>query len=196
MDMNTTGKHGAGQDGAKNLPYDRLGQNGMRNLPFDQVGQDSERNLRYYREGQNSVRNPQYEPSEHRNMVGNEDPRNTYPLPYDARNNIPPEAFAHRRVRGTTPDVDMRPACDTTYLLFRDMASLVSQLASEVQFLKSNPMPPATAADNHSLSIFTPDAVGRPPAVVAVPLPTPLVVSTGKPVHYESGTRPKRQHTV
>jgi len=71
MDMNTTGENAAGQDIARNIPY--------------------------YHEGLNSVRNLQYEPSEHRNMVGHEDTRNPYPSRNDARINIPPEAFAHQR---------------------------------------------------------------------------------------------------
>jgi len=67
------------------------------------------------------------------------------------------------------------------------MASLVSQLASEVLLLKTNLKPPAIAADNDSLSPLTHDVVGHPPAVATVPLPIPPVVPTGEPVHYESG---------
>jgi len=90
----------------------------------------------------------------------------------------------------------MRPVRDTTTQQFRDMALLVSELASEVLLLKSNATPPATIVDNDSLSPLTPGVVGRPPKVVATPLPTPLVVPTSEPVHCESGARPKRQHTV
>jgi len=147
-------------------------------------------------------------------LLGRLDPWDTYLSRYDACDNIPPEAFAHQRVRGTIPDIDMRPEPDTTsqqfqdmaslvsqlqYMTsqqFRDIASLVSQLAFEVQLLKSNPKPPATAADNGSLSPLTPEVVGLPLAVVAVPLPIKPVVPTGEPVHHDSGARPKRQHTV
>jgi len=124
-------------------------------------------------------------------MVGHEDPRNPYPSRNDARINIPPETFPHQQVRGTIPDVDMRPLLDLTPQKYGDMALLVSQLASEVLLLKSNSMPPATIADNYRLSPFTPGAVS-PPAVVAAPLPTPPAVPTGEPLLYESGARPKR----
>jgi len=127
-------------------------------------------------------------------MVGHEDPRDPYQSRYDAHNNIPPEAFAPRRVRGTIPNIDMTPPRDTTSQQLLNMASLVTQLASVVP--KYHSTPPATAADTDSLSLLTPDAVGRPSVVVADPLPIPPVVPTGKPVHYTSGARPKRQHTV
>jgi len=165
MDMTTTGENVVSQDGARNLPHDHVGQNGAKNLPYDR--------------------------SEHRTMGARDNPWDPYPSRYDTRNHIPPEAPPHRQVRGTVPDVDMRSALDTTSQQIRDLASLVSQLASEVLLLKSNPTPPATTADNNSPNPLTPDVVGCPPAV---PLPVPPVVPTGEPVHYASDTRPK--HTV
>jgi len=55
-----------------------------------------------------------------------------------------------------TLNVDMRQHRDSSSQQFRYMASLVSQLASEVLLLKSNSTPPATAADNDSLSPLLP----------------------------------------
>jgi len=124
-------------------------------------------------------------------MVGREDSKDTHSARADTGHHIPSAAVTHRWVRTTIPDVDMRSERETVSQQFRDMASMVNQLASEVLQLKSNPTPPATAANNDSLSHLT---VSFPPAVVAIPLPTPLVVSTGEPVHYDSGPRPKRQY--
>jgi len=115
--------------------------------------------------------------------MGRKDPRDTYPSRYDARNNV---------TCGTTPDVDMRSVLETTSQQVRDLASLVREMASDIHFLKSNPMPPVTSADNDNPNLPTPDVVGRPPAFVAVPLPLPPVVPTRERVHYESDTRPKR----
>jgi len=174
MDVNTVGENGIGQGGARSLTYYLGGQEDMRNVPYDQAGQNGARNLPYDR-------------NEHRTTMGREDPRDTYLSWYDARNNIP---------RDTVPDIDMRSARDMIAQKFRDMALRVSQLASEVQLLKSNPTPPATAADNDSLSTTTPDVVSHPPAAVAVPLPIPPVVPIGEPIHYASGSRPKLPNTV
>jgi len=112
-----------------------------------------------------------------------EDLRDTYLSWYDARNNIP---------RGTTPDDDIRSVLETTSQQVWDLASLVSELKSEIRLLKSNPVPPATTAYNDSPNPPTTDGVGRPLAFVAVPLPLPPVVPIGEPVHYDSDTRPKR----
>jgi len=60
--------------------------------------------------------------NEYRTTMGREEPRDTYPSPYDARNNIP---------RGTMPEVDVRSAPDANSQQKRDLTSLVSQLASE-----------------------------------------------------------------
>jgi len=90
----------------------------------------------------------------------------------------------------------MTPPRDTTSQQLLNMVSLVSQLASVALLPKYHPTPPATAADIDSLSLLTPDVAGRSLAVMAVPLPIPLVVPTGEPVHYTPCARPKRQHTV
>jgi len=69
---------------------------------------------------------------------------------------------------------------------------MISQLASEVLQLKSNPTPPATAADNDSLSPLAPETVSLPPQIVPTPLPLPPVVPAGEPLHYDSLPRPKK----
>jgi len=144
--------------------------------------------------GQTGARHLPNDRTEHRHMMGHEDPKNTYSIRHKTLKNVPQEAFAHRQARGTIPD--MRPERDTNSQQFRDMASLVSQLAAEVLQLKSNHTPPATTADADSISPLTARAVNRLPDVVAVPLPPTPAVPTGEPVHCDSGARPKRQHSV
>jgi len=90
-----------------------------------------------------------------------------------ARPNLPDDGppFRHQGKLLAALDVDMRRPRDTSSQQLRDMATLVSQLASKVPLLKSNPTPPATAADNDSISPLFPDVATH---AVAVPLATTL----------------------
>jgi len=193
----------------RNIPYDYVSQNVTRNIPYDYVSQNVTRNIPHDHDSQNKARDNPYDrvnqndtshrprdQSENRYIVGLDQTGNAYATRAAARNHIPPEATTHRWVRSTIPDVDPRPNRDTVSQQVRDMASMISQLASEVLPLKSIPTPPATVADNNSLSPLAPKTVSLPPTVVPTPLPIPPVVPTGEPVHYTSGARPKRQHTV
>jgi len=158
-----------------NIPGEPIdSQNVARNIPYDHVSQNIARNLSHDR-------------IEHRTTMVREDSRDTYPPRYDAHNNIP---------HATMPHVHMRTDLDAHSQLKRDLTALVSQFASKIQLLTDNPMPPDTAADIDSPSPLTPDVVGRPPAVVAVPPPIPPAVPTGEPAHYDSGPRPQRQHII
>jgi len=153
--------------------YDQAERNVARNIPYEHdVSQNTARNVPYDHVSQKDARNLPHDRSENRIMVGCEDNRDTYSACADARHHIPPAAVTHRWVRTTIPDVDMRAERETASQQFRDMASMVNQLASEVLQLKSNPTPPASAADNDSLSPLATDTVSLSPAVVAIPLST------------------------
>jgi len=86
-----------------------------------------------------------------------------------ARPNPPDDGPPFRRWPGAALDVDTRRPRDLSSQQFRDMATLVSQLASEVLLLKSNPTPPATAADNDSISPLLPNVATH---ALAAPSPT------------------------
>jgi len=89
----------------------------------------------------------------------------------------------------------MRPERETTTQQLRDLVKLVSQLRSEIPSLLPIPNPPATLADCDSFSHITPVTITRPYTALVIPLPTPPVVPTGVPVHYDYNTRPRR-HTI
>jgi len=174
---------------------DDIGHNGVRYVHNAQVTTDNARLLSHDRENQHVIIHPPYDNGDNRNVLGSNDYRNTYTLRNDTHHSIPSDSFANARVRELAPDTDMRLERETTAQQHQDLVKLVSQLRSEIPSLLPVPNPPATLADCVRISIITPLTVTRPHTALVIPLPTPPVVPTGEPLHYDSNTRPRR-HTI
>jgi len=115
----------------------------------------------------------------------------------------PDDVPLSRPIYDPTRDIDIRPTRDDPSQQVRDMASLVSRLASEVLLLKTNNTPPVTADNGDSFGPVNIDGDRRLPSSQpnsvdppSQPTVSPPVVPIGEPIHPGGGSRPNNKCSV